>query len=51
VVVRPSGTEPKLKAYVEVVQPPVPRGDVVRSRERAQAILDAVVADVDAICG
>jgi phosphomannomutase len=51
VVVRPSGTEPKLKAYVEVVQPPVPRGDVVTSRERARAILDAVVADVDAICG
>ncbi|MEG3634710.1 phospho-sugar mutase [Micromonospora palythoicola] len=34
VVVRPSGTEPKLKAYLEVVEP-VAEGDVAAARTRA----------------
>ncbi|MEU6073044.1 phospho-sugar mutase [Micromonospora sp. NPDC047074] len=34
VVIRPSGTEPKLKAYLEVVEP-VPDGDVAAARARA----------------
>jgi len=38
VVVRPSGTEPKLKAYLEVVQP-VPDGDPAAARERADRAL------------
>ncbi|WJK34350.1 phospho-sugar mutase [Solwaraspora sp. WMMA2065] len=38
VVVRPSGTEPKLKAYLEVVQP-VPGSDPAAARERADRAL------------
>ncbi len=41
VVVRPSGTEPKLKAYLEVVEPVV-AGDVPAARERAAAALAAL---------
>ena len=41
VVVRPSGTEPKLKAYLEVVEPVV-GGDVAGARERAAAGLAAL---------
>ncbi|MEU4478539.1 phospho-sugar mutase [Micromonospora sp. NPDC023966] len=36
VVIRPSGTEPKLKAYLEVVEP-VTDGDVPAARRRAHA--------------
>jgi phosphomannomutase len=41
VVVRPSGTEPKLKAYLEVVEPVVD-GDVAAARERTRAALAAL---------
>ncbi|WP_433613521.1 phospho-sugar mutase [Dactylosporangium sp. CA-139114] len=41
VVVRPSGTEPKLKAYLEVVEP-VAGGDIAGARERAAAALVAL---------
>ncbi|RSM65199.1 phosphomannomutase [Actinoplanes sp. ATCC 53533] len=39
VVIRPSGTEPKLKAYLEVVEP-VTDGDLAAARARAVAAMD-----------
>jgi phosphomannomutase len=41
VVVRPSGTEPKLKAFLEIIEP-VPDEDVAAARERAAAGLSAL---------
>ena len=45
VVVRPSGTEPKLKAYIEVVGSPSPV-DLAAERQRCGRILDAVSEDL-----
>lgn len=45
VVVRPSGTEPKLKAYLEVIEP-VDGDDVTAARERAGAALEALRTEV-----
>jgi phosphomannomutase len=45
VVVRPSGTEPKLKCYLEVVRPV--RGDLAATRAEADAALDALVSDLE----
>ena len=47
VVVRPSGTEPKLKCYLEAVVP-VDAGDVTGARAEAARRLTAVKADLDA---
>ncbi|WBC23563.1 phospho-sugar mutase [Solwaraspora sp. WMMA2080] len=47
VVVRPSGTEPKLKAYLEVVQP-VPGSDPAAARERADRALAQLRAETSA---
>lgn len=47
VIVRPSGTEPKLKVYLEVVEP-VTGDDLKGARERAAARLAAVRADLEA---
>ena len=46
VVVRPSGTEPKLKAYLEVT--PRAAGSLSQTRERGQRLVDALRADLDA---
>lgn len=45
VVVRPSGTEPKLKAYLEVIEP-VTGGEVAEARERATACLQALRTEI-----
>jgi phosphomannomutase len=50
VVVRPSGTEPKLKAYLEVVEPVID-GDVGGARERAAASLSALRTETTAALG
>jgi phosphomannomutase len=49
VVVRPSGTEPKLKCYLEVVVPVT--GEVAGARAAAAAELDALKADLGAALG
>ena len=51
IVVRPSGTEPKLKAYIEVVEPVADPGDLSASRTRAIAALDELVAATAAATG
>ncbi|MFE9191462.1 phospho-sugar mutase [Micromonospora sp. NPDC007208] len=50
VVIRPSGTEPKLKAYLEVVEP-VMDGDVQAARSRAASAVAALRAEVSAALG
>lgn len=44
VIIRPSGTEPKLKCYLQVVVPVT--GDIASARTTAQSELDAVRASV-----
>jgi phosphomannomutase len=54
VIVRPSGTEPKLKAYLEVVVPVESGpdgGDVDAARISAAGRLDAIRADLKAAAG
>ncbi|MFI6779709.1 phospho-sugar mutase [Micromonospora sp. NPDC050276] len=50
VVIRPSGTEPKLKAYLEVVEPVVD-GDVQTARSRAASAVATLRAEVSAALG
>jgi phosphomannomutase len=49
IVVRPSGTEPKLKCYVEVVEPVT--GDLPQARQIATARLEALTAAIAAATG
>ncbi|MEV4110629.1 phospho-sugar mutase [Nonomuraea sp. NPDC049695] len=49
VVVRPSGTEPKLKCYLEVVVPV--SGEVAEARAQAARDLDALKADLSVALG
>jgi len=51
VIVRPSGTEPKLKCYLEVVVPVHPDDGVDAARIAAAGRLDAVKADLNAALG
>jgi phosphomannomutase len=49
VVVRPSGTEPKLKAYIEITSPPSDATSLVEQRRLAAAAVDAVRADLQSL--
>jgi phosphomannomutase len=49
VVVRPSGTEPKLKAYIEITSPPDHATPLVEQRSRATATVEAVRADLESL--
>ncbi|MFJ9520529.1 phospho-sugar mutase [Kitasatospora sp. NPDC101801] len=51
IVVRPSGTEPKLKCYLEVVLPVTTAADLAGSRARATELLDAIKRDLAAAAG
>ncbi len=54
VIVRPSGTEPKVKCYLEVVEPVHPDADesaVTHARHAARARLTAVASDMRATLG
>ncbi|SED69204.1 phospho-sugar mutase [Ruania alba] len=51
VIVRPSGTEPKLKFYLEVVEPVAPGEPVTASRTRAAERLVALRADMATAAG
>jgi len=49
VVVRPSGTEPKLKAYIEITSPPSNATSLEEQRRRGAAQVDAVRADLQSL--
>jgi len=49
VVVRPSGTEPKLKAYVEITATPGRANELGQQRARCQRILDLVRNDLSGL--
>ncbi|MFE6869044.1 phospho-sugar mutase [Kitasatospora sp. NPDC057692] len=51
IVVRPSGTEPKLKCYLEVVLPVASAADLAAARTRAAELLAAVKRDLAAAAG
>ncbi|WP_274561601.1 phospho-sugar mutase [Streptomyces spiramyceticus] len=51
VIVRPSGTEPKLKCYLETVVPVADASELAPARERADGILAAIKRDLSAAAG
>ncbi|MCX5266859.1 phospho-sugar mutase [Streptomyces sp. NBC_00199] len=51
IVVRPSGTEPKLKCYLEVVVPVAAHADLPAARSRATALLADLKRDLSAAAG
>ena len=50
VIVRPSGTEPKVKCYIEVVEPVI-NGDVATARRTASLALAAIKTDLATAAG
>ncbi|MFH8934604.1 phospho-sugar mutase [Streptomyces griseosporeus] len=51
VIVRPSGTEPKLKCYLEVVVPVAAHAGLPEARAKAAGLLEAVKRDLSAAAG
>ncbi|MET9513408.1 phospho-sugar mutase [Streptomyces flavidovirens] len=51
VIVRPSGTEPKLKCYLEAVVPVAGASELATAKERAEGILAAIKRDLSAAAG
>ncbi len=51
VIVRPSGTEPKLKCYLEVVVPVADHADLPAARAKATDLLAAIKRDLSAAAG
>ncbi|MFE0345870.1 phospho-sugar mutase [Streptomyces griseoluteus] len=51
VIVRPSGTEPKLKCYLEVVVPVADRSTLPAARARATELLTAIKRDLSEAAG
>ncbi|MEU0656856.1 phospho-sugar mutase [Streptomyces albogriseolus] len=51
VVVRPSGTEPKLKCYLEVVIPVAGKPDLPEARAKATTLLTAIKQDLSEAAG
>lgn len=51
VIVRPSGTEPKLKCYLEVVVPVAAHADLPAARTEAAELLAAIKRDLSAAAG
>ncbi|MDW4909490.1 phospho-sugar mutase [Streptomyces sp. ADMS] len=51
VIVRPSGTEPKLKCYLEVVVPVSTHADLAAARARATDLLETIKRDLSAAAG
>ncbi|MEU9354415.1 phospho-sugar mutase [Streptomyces griseoloalbus] len=51
VIVRPSGTEPKLKCYLEVVIPVATKADLPEARTKATALLERIRQDLSRAAG
>lgn len=51
VIVRPSGTEPKLKCYLEVVVPVAAKPELAAARAKAADLLAAIKRDLSAAAG
>jgi phosphomannomutase len=51
VVVRPSGTEPKLKCYLEVVVPVGGAQELATARRKAEMVLESLKLDLAAVAG
>lgn len=51
VIVRPSGTEPKLKCYLEVVVPVAAKPELAAARTKAADLLAAIKRDLSAAAG